>query len=121
MSRTLAVDKDNNPVVGNDGNLVFAAGEAAVAHISKHFVKALLGEMMYKADQGMPIFSAALGASANLAQFETAFRARMKEIPDILSVRSFQASIDNGVLRYVATIETVHGISQLQGDTQEIG
>lgn len=121
MTRTVAVDENNDPLIDAGGNLKLVAGEAAVDLLAKHFVKALLGEMIFKADQGMPHFTTALGVNANLAQFEAAFRARMRGIPDIISVRSFDASITGEVLRYSAVLETVYGITQLSGDSLEVG
>lgn len=121
MIRTLAVDDNNDPLIDAGGNLRLVAGEAAVDLVAKHFIKALLGEMIFKADRGMPHFSTALGVNANLAQFEAAFRARMREIPDIVSVRSFEASIGGDVLRYSATLETIYGVSQLAGDSLGVG
>lgn len=121
MIRTLAVNADNDPLVDSGGNLRIVAGEQAVDLLAKHFIKALMGEMIFKADRGMPHFSTALGVDANLAQFEAAFRARMREIPDIISVPSFTASIRDGVLYYDAVIETRYGIRQLSGDNLGVG
>lgn len=121
MIRTFAVNADNDPFIDEAGNLALVAGEQAIDYIAKHFVKALFGEMIFKADRGMPIFSTALGAEANLAQFEAAFRARMREIDQVVSVPEFSASIRDGVLYYSAVIETQYGLLQLAGDTLGVG
>lgn len=117
--RTLEVGKDNDPVLDSAGNLRLVAGEKAVALVAEHYVKALLGEMMFKADKGMPHFTTALGVNANLAQFEAAFRARMKEIPEIVTVQDFNATIDDDALKYTATLETVYGLTQLANTVRE--
>lgn len=121
MIRTFAVNSNNDPALDGSGNLRIASGEQAVDFIAKHFIKALHGEMIFKADRGMPHFSTALGVDTNLAQFEAAFRGRMREIEEIISVQEFNASIRDGTLYYSALIETRYGIQQLTGDIQGVG
>lgn len=118
--RTLVVDQNNDPAIDEAGNLRFATGEQAVGIVAVHFVRALSGEMMFKADKGMPHFATALGVNVNLAQFEAAFRARMRELEDVISVRSFSATVRDGVLYYDATLETRYGLAQVSGNNSGI-
>src|SRR5699024_6835142 len=107
--RTLAVDYNNDLVIGGDGILSVATGQAAALFVCEHFARAARGEMIHRMHQGMPFFETAFGEGSNLAQYEAAFRKRMGQISQVISVRAFIAEIVDGALRYDAVIETQFG------------
>lgn len=47
--------------------------------------------------------------------FETAFRQRMSEIEEVVEVTHFSATVENGELKYQATIRTIYGGFTLNG------
>lgn len=111
--RTFAVDYNNDLVIGGDGNLAIATGQAAALFVCEHFARAARGEMIHRMHQGMPFFETAFGEGSNLAQYEAAFRKRMGQIPQVIAVREFNAEIVDGVLRYDAVIETQFGDTRM--------
>lgn len=107
--RTFDVTHDNDIFFRADGNVARAQGERAVMLVCEQFARAARGEMIHKMDRGIPFWPVAFGRAANLSQFEAAFRARMAEIPEVIAVDSFIATITDTVLKYEATIETEFG------------
>lgn len=107
--RTFSVTQGNDLFLGADGNLARAEGERAVMIVCEQFARAARGEMIHKMDRGIPFWPVAFGRAANLAQYEAAFRARMREIPEVTAVVEFSAQIVEERLKYEATIETEFG------------
>ena len=111
--RTFAVTHNNDLLIGADGNLAFRKGQAAAVLVCEHYARAARGEMIHKMDRGMPFWPVAFGPRGNLAQFEAAFRARMREIPQVVAVVEFSAQIAEERLKYEATIDTIFGRASL--------
>lgn len=111
--RTLAVDSNNDLVMGQDGVLKVARGIEAASIVCEQFARAARGEMIHKKDKGMPFFETAFGSGSNPAQYEAAFRNRMRQIPQVLSVESFRAEIVEGTLKYEALLETEFGTMRM--------
>lgn len=106
--KTLKVN-ENNDIIFSGGHLQVVSGKEAESHLCRHFALANRGEMVFKKNRGIPFFDIALGSNPNPAQYEAAFRARMKEIPEVIAVTDFYAIVVDGVLKYTATIQTKNG------------
>lgn len=100
---------ENNDIIFSGGHLQIVKDQEADAHICRHFALANRGEMIFKKDRGIPFFDIALGSNPNPAQYEAAFRSRMREIPTVIAVTDFYAKVVDGVLKYTATIQTENG------------
>lgn len=103
--KTLKIDESND-IVFSGGHLQIVKDKDAHANICRHYALANRGEMVLKKDKGIPFFDIALGSNPSPAQYEAAFRARMKELDFVKSVTDFEAAIIDGELKYSATIET---------------
>lgn len=112
--RTFAVDENNDLVIGGDGNLRIVSDQQAAMIVCEQFARAARNEMIHRMNQGMPFFTVAFGEGSNLAQYEAAFRNRMRQIPQVIAVRSFNARLVDGTLRYDAEIQTRFGNVRLQ-------
>lgn len=99
----------DNDIIFAGGHLQISSGQEADALVCRHFALANRGEMIFKKNRGIPFFDIALGSNPNPAQYEAAFRARMKEIPTVIAVTDFYAKVVDGVLQYTATIQTENG------------
>lgn len=106
---TFDVDDNNDLVLDGSGELARVQGQQAASVVCKQFARAARAEMVLKMDKGMPFWPLVFGKNANLNQFEAAFRSRMREIPQVRSVSSFFARLEDGVLKYEAEIQTIFG------------
>ncbi|MBI6530200.1 hypothetical protein JEP40_13890 [Proteus vulgaris] len=113
--RTFSIDKNNDLFIGPDGNLQFSEKDEAVKKLCQHFAKAVRGEMLHKKDKGIPFWPTTFGRQADVPMFETAFRQRMSEIEEVVEVTHFSATVENGELKYQATIRTIYGGFTLNG------
>ena len=50
------------------------------------------------------------GRQADIPMFETAFRQRMSEIEEVVEVTHLAPQVENGELKYQATIRTIYGV-----------
>src|SRR6185437_17135580 len=105
--KTFAVDKNNDFLIGPDGNFVILEGLDAIIQSCEQASKAQMGEMIFAVNQGMPNFQAIWNGSPNVAQFEAALRKTLLRVPGVLSIVDLTTTLKNNVLSYVATINTV--------------
>lgn len=113
--RTIATDLNNDIYIGSDGNLAFSSDIQAAAETAQHFAATLRTEMIHEFDLGVPFFIAAFGSNPSLPQFEAAERQRILMAPEVIGIRSFEASQTGDVLRYTAAIETTYGTIEING------
>lgn len=113
--KTFDVNGNNDLLTGNDGNIAIVSGEPAVKNVCAQYVKALRGEMLHKLDKGIPYWKTTFGRQADLPLFESAFRERMREIPQVTAVVSFRATLNENELNYVAVLQTEYGSITLNG------
>lgn len=112
---TLAVDLNNDLVIGSDGLLSFARDVEAVSQNSVHYGKTLRNEMLHEYDLGIPFFMAAFGASVTLQQYEALTKQRLLQTPGVTGIQAFDVVQEGDVLKYTATIETIYGLSVING------
>lgn len=112
---TLAVDINNDLVIGDDGNLSFVRNVEAVSQNSVHMGKTLRNEMLHEYDLGIPFFMVAFGANVTLPQYEAATKQRILQTEGVTGIRSFEVLQEGDVLKYTATIETIYGLSVING------
>ena len=78
--KTFATTGTNDFLV-TSRSLVFAADIDAVLLVCRHAAQAILGEMVFAQDQGMPYFETVWIGAPTTAPFEAAFRARIAQVP----------------------------------------
>jgi hypothetical protein len=115
MTRTIAVDSNNDIFVGPDGSLAIATAREAVLHCCAQAAKTQLGEMIYAVDQGLPNFGAVWNGAPNVGLFEAYLRRNLQAVPDVVSVDSVTIDATGGALIYVATIQTIYGPGAING------
>lgn len=109
MTRTLAVNSNNDIFVGADGSLAVATAREAVLNCCAQAAKTQLGEMIYAVDQGLPNFGAVWNGAPNVGLFEAYLRRNLQAVPDVVSVNSVTIDATGSALIYVATIQTTYG------------
>jgi hypothetical protein len=113
---TFDVNKDNDVFINSSGDLAIVTDKIAAMRVAEHYARASRGEMIHNMDKGIPFWPIAFGANANIAQYEAAFRARMKQIPQVKNVVSFDVEVADNALKYTATIETIYGLIEVDND-----
>jgi hypothetical protein len=115
MTMVLAVDANNDLYVGANGSLATATGVQAVLQAAQQAAQTQLGEMVFAVDEGIPNFETVWVGAPNLAQFEAFLRRTLLAVPDVTGVESVEIARQNGVLSYVARIQTTFGAGVVNG------
>lgn len=109
MTRTFAVDANNDIFIGLDDRLSFNAELDALLQLCEHAATTLLGEMVLAADQGVPYFQALWSGRPNLPVWEAAFRQRVLAVEGVTAIVALTTRRDGDRLIYSATIRTTFG------------
>jgi len=116
--RTFQTNANNDLFIAPNGNLsiiVDAQGDPqAIAQCCKTAVQAQLGEMLYAADQGVPMMATAFNAYLP-AQFEAAARSAIMSVQGVLRVTGFTVQRVGEAFTYSATIQTIYGQGTVNG------
>lgn len=113
MTRTFAVDSNNDLVIGEDDRLSIADGLTAVLQNCEHAAKTILNEMVLAQGEGIPYFEAVWVGVPNIAVWEAAFRARVLAVADVVAIVALTTGRDGEVLTYTATISTIYGTGDI--------
>ncbi len=106
--KTFATNATNDfLVVGR--SLVIVSDLAAVLLVCRHAAQAILGEMVFAQDQGMPYFETVWVGAPTTAPFEAAFRDRIARVPGVTEIQELTTEQTGDTMSYVATIVTVYG------------
>lgn len=116
MTKTVAVDQNNDIYLDSNGNLAIATGLTAVMQACQQAAQTLYGEMVLQIDQGIPYFQVVFVGTPNIAQFEAALRSAWLEVNGVTQVASVTI-IQTGTnaveplntLGYTAVIDTIYG------------
>lgn len=109
MTRTLAVDSNNDIYIDGTGNIAIATGLVAVLQTCEHVAKAILKEMVFAQDRGMPYFETVWNGTPTTNPFEAAFRSRVAQVPDVTGVTDLEVTQVADRFTYTATISTIYG------------
>lgn len=113
--KTLRTDHNNDICLCDAGKLHMLDGIESIMNRCENYARATMGEMLWRADKGIPYFQTAFGARPDVALFEAYFRRRMAEVKGVRSVLEFEAEINNNVLSYRAVISTDLGNGEIRG------
>lgn len=88
-------------------------GVDAVLAVCAHCAKAILGEMVFAQENGMPYFETVWVGHPTTAPFEAAFRARILQVEGVTGIEDLTTAQVGGSMQYVARITTVYGTGTL--------
>lgn len=111
--KTLATNGNNDLYVAPNGLLSVSTDLAALAQTCEQVVKTMMGELILQTDQGIPNFQVVWSGAPNLAQAENALREALLGVEGVTNVPLLSAFVENNVLIYNATIETIYGEASL--------
>lgn len=114
MTQSLAMTRNNDVLIGRDGNLAFVSGLDAVVQNCRSIMQTNLGECALDTTRGVPLFGAVFDR-LNPQQFEAAGRAALAAIAGVVSVKSFTVGRRGAVTTYAATIQTLFGDGEVNG------
>ena len=112
--KTFATDANNDFLVSGR-SLSLATDLDAVLLVCRHAAQAILGEMVFAQDQGMPYLETVWVGAPTTAPFEAAFRERIARIDGVSEIQELTTSLANGALTYSATIATIYGTGAING------
>ena len=113
--RTFQSTGSEDFALGSDGNLTVISGLPASTQTARQYMRARAGEMFLNVDEGIPFDPVAWSGTPNLAQFESAGRTRLLQMPEVVEVLSFVARQDGDTLSYTAEILTESGEATVNG------
>lgn len=112
--RTFATTQTNDFLVSGR-SLVLVSDIEAVLLVCRHCAQAILGEMMFAKNQGMPYFETVWVGAPTTAPFEAAFRSRILQITGVTGIEELTTAQVGDKMQYSATIITVYGTGVLNG------
>lgn len=115
MTTTLGTDANNDLYIAKDGRLAVLTGVDAVQQACEQAVKAILGEMVFSADTGMPDFQLIWDGNPNIGQYEAYLRQTILSVDGVEAITTLQISVQGDILMYTATIQTIYGGATLNG------
>lgn len=114
--RTLLTNSDNDLYYDDSGNLASASASVeAVLQVCRNYALAIRGEMLAKRQKGMPYFQVVFSGKPDIDLFEAFFKKRIAEVEGAIGVKRFAGWIEDGMLKYEATINTIYGDGVIRG------
>jgi len=122
--KTLAVDVNNDIYMDGLYNLALIASEKiavtslpveivanqeAIKQVCEHRAKALLSEMVFYQNDGLPYMTTVFNGSPDTRKFQAALILTLTSVTDVLEVKDVSVSVVGGSLAYSATIRTSYG------------
>jgi hypothetical protein len=115
VTRSLAVDGNNDLFIDGANGLAMVAGLAAAVQNCETAVKTLLNEMIFAQGDGLPYFEALWTGIPDSAVFEAALHARLLAVQDVTGIVELTTRLEGNAFKYDATISTIYGEGTLSG------
>lgn len=113
MRSFATTDTNDFALVGR--SLALVTDLQAVLDVCEHCAQAILGEMVFAKQQGMPYFETVWVGAPTTAPFEAAFRARILQVAGVAGIDELTTEQVGDTMRYQATIVTIYGPGVLNG------
>lgn len=107
--RTFLSNQKNDLILNGIGNLEIVEGINAVSQTSRQYMQTRRGEMIHDILSGIPFDLLVWNGAPNIPQFEAAARVRLRQVPGVISVQSFEVKMIGDTLDYVTTLNTQSG------------
>lgn len=109
MTKTFAVNSNNDLYIGIDGNLVIANDLVAVTQDCEHVAKTMLNSCVLQTNYGLPYFQVIFNGSPQIPQFQAALRQAFLNVDGVVDVLSLSTNQNANTLTYSAVIQTAYG------------
>jgi len=107
QNTSIALDDNFDIYLDVNGNLAMVTGVDACEQDCQSAAQAMLREMPLDYNNGVAYFDTVF-RQINLNGFVSSARQQLLNVPGVTGIKSFTASISNGVLTYNAQIQTVY-------------
>lgn len=104
----IAVNERNDIYLDDVKNVAMTSGITQVLQQCEQAIKALLGEMVFNQQRGMPYFETVF-LQTDLPRWEAAAYAAIERVPGVIEVLALESSLSGDTMRYNAAIRTIHG------------
>lgn len=115
MTKSFSINEVNDIYLDNNGNLAISTGLTALIEICKQYMQTILGELVLNVNTGIPYFQSVFTGVPNIQQFVAAGRASLLSVEGVQQVVSFDVQMNDKVLSYTATIQTIYGQGVVNG------
>lgn len=110
MSKTFAINSNNDIYIGLDGLLVIKEDLLSVLQNCQTAAQAQLGEMILSIDNGVPNFQTIWQSAANVAQFEAYLRRTILKVEGVKEIKTLSIVVRDNALFYNVEILTDYGL-----------
>ncbi|CAP41327.1 hypothetical protein [Bordetella petrii] len=116
MSLDLLLADDHDLALAASGDARLVDGAERIAQQIKVTLQTFLAEWFLDTDFGVPYLEQVMVKAPQRAQLEAIFRARIADVPGVLSVRRLDLQVERALRRLKVDFEaeTVEGIVRLQ-------
>lgn len=114
-AQTLAVNENNDLYLDKNGNIAIVYDLDATLQACQQAAQTILGEMVLQTDQGVPYFESVFIGSPNIAIYEAALKVAFLGVTGVEQIKSLTLTRENGVLSYIANIQTIYGLGVING------
>lgn len=114
--KIFAVDANNDLYLGSNGKMAVATDVQAFSQACEHALKSILNEMVFCSNRGLPYFEAIWSDTEDARAFEDRARGTLTSIPGAIRVTEFTTEVEDGTLRYHATISSEYGATSINGE-----
>lgn len=115
MVQTLQLNGNNDLEADASGNLVMLTGKYAVAAACNTAAQTQLGECVLVTGQGLPNFQALWVGVPDYAIWQSYLQNTLLNVRGVASVQSIVLTQTDGVLNYVAEINSIYGPVTVSG------
>lgn len=115
MTQTLELNSNNDLFLNAAGSLTMLTGIKAVAAACNTAAQTQLGECVLITGQGLPNFQAIWVGVPDYAIWQSYLENTLLNVDGVSTVQSIRLTQTDGVLNYVAEINSVYGPVTIQG------
>jgi hypothetical protein len=115
MPQTLKLNANNDLVLNSSNSLTMLSGVDAVAAACTTAAKTQLGECVLQTGQGLPNFQALWVGVPDFAIWQAYLENTLLNVEGVATVQSVKLTQTEGVLSYVAEINTIYGPITVKG------
>jgi hypothetical protein len=115
MVQTLQLNQNNDLFLNSSNSLTMLTGINAVAAACNTAAQTQLGECVLQTGVGLPNFQSLWVGVPDYAIWQSYLENTLLNVPGVASVQSITLSQLQGVLNYVAEINSIYGAATVQG------
>lgn len=112
---TISTNSDNDLYLDVNGNLAITKDINALSDVIKNKILTALGEAQFDVFAGIPYFETVFTDTPLIDLFQASIIETIEKTDGVNRVSDFEYTQNNGVLSYVATVETIYGDIQING------